>query len=244
MRWSWVLLASLVVMPASALADWAPPDGHKMHYPQLPDPTGYDVDVTTTWIYDDWQCKGSGPVNDVHFWLSWKGDQVAPISSVILEVWSDQPVDVNNPFSHPKDKLWTGLFNPTQFNVVFAGTGPQGWISPGPPFEVNKPDHFNFYQVNVPYIDTPFTQQFDTIYWLGVHIIPESTGGQTAFAGWKTSINHFNDDAVFYAGGLWHELRDPMEPAISLDMAFVITPEPAGLVALLGLGVLCLRRRR
>jgi len=57
------------------------------------------------------------------------------------------------------------------------------------------------------------------------------------------------DDAVWY--GLdterWIELRDPITGE-SLDMAFVITPEPAtlALLALGGLGVLgrVVRRRR
>jgi hypothetical protein len=71
--------------------------------------------------------------------------------------------------------------------------------------------------------------------------------------GWKTSLDHWNDDAViedFHATlppqiG-WIELRDPIEPQISLDMAFVIVPEPglAGLVLGLAAAWLLIARRR
>jgi PEP-CTERM motif len=85
--------------------------------------------------------------------------------------------------------------------------------------------------------------------------------------GWKTSQDNFNDDAVFIdlpdafglpvdaitppqgelAVGLpWQELRYPLGHPFetqSIDLAFVITPEPATL-ALLTLGTLAVLRRR
>jgi hypothetical protein len=52
---------------------WQPEDGHKMHYPQLPDETGWDVNGSLPLILaDDWQCSETGPVKDIHWWGSWK----------------------------------------------------------------------------------------------------------------------------------------------------------------------------
>ena len=42
-----------------AVADWNEGDGHKMHYPQLPDPNGWDVDFHDWMLADDWQCSES-----------------------------------------------------------------------------------------------------------------------------------------------------------------------------------------
>jgi hypothetical protein len=69
------------------------------------------------------------------------------------------------------------------------------------------------------------------------------TGSPDTLWGWKTSLDHWNDDAVWSVPGtIWQELRDPATGE-SLDLAFVITPEPATLSALL-LGILALCRRR
>ena len=84
--------------------------------------------------------------------------------------------------------------------------------------------------------------------------------------GWKTSQDHFMDDAVFtdvvnidglYPGDVvpggpagatapyWRELID-LRTGESLDLAFVITPEPAtmSLLVIGGIGVLARRRKR
>ena len=66
--------------------------------------------------------------------------------------------------------------------------------------------------------------------------------------GWKTSRDNFEDDAVYY-GMLptqvwtWLPLEDP-DTGETLDMAFVITPEPATLGLLLLGGLAMLRRRQ
>ena len=71
--------------------------------------------------------------------------------------------------------------------------------------------------------------------------------GNAAEWGWKTSQNHWNDDAVWPSVSAlqvtWHELRDPITQE-SLDLAFVITAEPATLGLLLLGGLALLRRRR
>lgn len=59
--------------------------------------------------------------------------------------------------------------------------------------------------------------------------------------GWKTSEQHWNDDATWVDNDSrpnWKELRDPLNPSQSLDMAFVLTvavPEPRAWGMLAGL---------
>ncbi len=36
-------IALVLLIAPAAIADWDPGDGHKMHYPQMPDPNGWDV---------------------------------------------------------------------------------------------------------------------------------------------------------------------------------------------------------
>jgi len=239
-----VVVATMVLAAGNfALADWDLGDGHKMHYPQLPDPFGWDVDLVTDTIYDDFQCSKTGPIDDVHFWVSWKGDIPSDILFIDVSIHGDVPASQSGTgFSHPDslmygDPLWAQRFLPGEFAYRPYGTGDQGWFSPEEP-SFNRPDHLNYDQINITQIPNPFIQQEGTIYWLGIHI--GVTDIQTAI-GWKTSLDHWNDDATFYYGG-WNELIDPLTQE-SLDMAFVITPEP-GTLCLLGLGTLAVIRRK
>ena len=80
------------------------------------------------------------------------------------------------------------------------------------------------------------------------------TGSAQALFGWKTSREAWNDDAVWGDDGYpynmnWQELIYPSNhPAYageSIDLAFVIVPEPATLaVLLIGGGLALLGRRR
>ncbi|KPK49772.1 MAG: hypothetical protein AMK72_03760, partial [Planctomycetes bacterium SM23_25] len=86
------VMSAVVMLGTVARADWNVGDGHKMHYPQLPDPNGWDVRLSYfdppaggvgesgRILADDWKCTGTGPLNDVHFWGSWKGDLVGTIT--------------------------------------------------------------------------------------------------------------------------------------------------------------------
>lgn len=66
-------LACVALLAAPAIADWHPGDGHKMHFPQLPDENGWDVNASGgICLADDWMCSETGPVSDIHFWGSWK----------------------------------------------------------------------------------------------------------------------------------------------------------------------------
>jgi len=91
-----VLVLGLLVAPT--WADWDPGDGHKMHFPQMPDPNGWDVNMTYQpdvepfrILADDWMCSETGPVTDIHFWGSWEDDFVGIIEWIDVGIWSDIP---------------------------------------------------------------------------------------------------------------------------------------------------------
>jgi len=253
-----ILTTCLFVLFASctALADWNVGDPYKMHFPQLPDPDGWDVEFYD-WVpqlADDWQCTESGEVDDIHIWYSWKGDSVGTIQMVQLGIWSNDPDGGGAAagYSTPDEKLWgyRDLY-PGEFTTRDWTTGgKQGWYDPISGVHVTG-DHDEIYQLNVVDIDDPFYQEEGEIYWLSICFW---MGEDPNRPGWKTADvdkypeqyagNHFMDDAVWWDGdnGNWNELRDPITGK-SLDLAFVITPEPAT-VGLLGLGALSLLRRR
>lgn len=250
-----LLLILMCVCAATAFADWDPGDGHKMHYPQLPDPTGWDIDLTRDAIQDDFKCSQTGPIDDVHFWISWEGDRTGGpqnISWIDIGFLPDVPVDDpgnNLGFSHPgtglySNPLWMQRLLPGQWTSRFAGAGDQGWAEPHDNIW-NRPDHQEYYQINIEDIQNPFIQEKDTVYWLAIHIGVEDY--ENTKIGWKTSLDHWNDDATYYLADAqhpegWRELIDP-DTGASLDLAFVITPEPTTM-ALLGFGALSLLRKK
>jgi hypothetical protein len=221
------------------MADWDPSDGHKMHFPQLPNPTGWDVKATTPLILaDDWLCTQTGPVLDIHFWGSWLGGIAGQVQSFNLSIHADTP-DPDGPgplFSMPGPLLWDRTVTPV-ITPPIDPPGQQGWYDPSTGF-FNPNDHDPYFQYNIQIpVGEAFVQTQGTVYWLDVSatLVPGPIPTQW---GWKTSLNHWNDDAVWSPGpgGPWQELRDPVNNE-SLDLAFVITPEPGtwGLIAGLGL---------
>jgi hypothetical protein len=165
------------------------------------------------------------------------------ILNIHLSIHDDVPAALNPlGYSMPGQLLWQRDFGPGEFTIRPAGTGDQGWFDPV--FEDWwRPDHLNYYQINFENFVDPFVQGRGRIYWLDLSV--DLWGeGEIGKLGWKTSRDHWNDDAVYWSmpGQTWRELRDPITGE-SLDMAFVITPEPATL-CLLGVGVVGLLARR
>ena len=238
-----ILAVAALVAPA-ALGDWDPGDGYKMaNDPQLPDPNGWDIHAEGFFMADDWLCSETGPVSDIHFWYSKHGD-VGDLYGGTIQIFSDDPdPDGEGPeFSHPKLPVWTDWFGPgsLDFSTRLYGVGDQGWYDlVSGTYEEN--DHTEIWQCNIVDIPDPFIQQEGTVYWLGIHLEAVDEADEL---GWKTSLNHWNDDAARWHYNEWLELRDPITDE-SLDMAFVITPEPTtmGVLALSGLAVLRRRRR-
>jgi len=242
-------------LEGAAPAFWDPGDDHKMHYPQLPDPLGWDV--YNPWnesgmLADDWQCTETGPVTHIHIWGSWEIDyNVTDLQVFRLEIWDD---NTSGLYSKPgNDCLWQGDFNTNDYIVRWNDTGPQGFYSPQ--FEWYLLENHNLtYQYNF-YIDPAdaFNQTEGNIYWLVVssRLNPaELEDTPLAAFGMKTSNSpHFRDDAVFWNESIddWSELRDPIINE-SLDLAFVIAgeprpspvPQPSPVSALTPLGLLAL----
>jgi hypothetical protein len=71
-----------------------------------------------------------------------------------------------------------------------------------------------------------------------------STAVEGGIWGWNSAASVSGGSAVFWDGNnaQWAQLMTPQDPLIPLDMAFVITPEPATLL-LLGLGAAILRKK-
>jgi hypothetical protein len=244
-----VLLGPLAM---GAMADWDPrppedPKNHKMHFPQMPDPDGWDVNfMEPKTLADDWKCSKTGPVRDIHFWLSSRDDNPFKLEKVHVSIHDD---DLSGTFSKPGNLLWEADFT-EPFEVRPYGTGPQGWYDPNPiPPVVTPIDHYAFYQVNLVDIPDPFVQELGKVYWLDLTVVAIGTAGPVEL-GWKTSEDHYRDAAVWAdvvsgADPDWLPLSDP-ETGDRLDLAFVITPEPATM-CLLGLGtafIVVARRRR
>jgi len=197
-----------------ALADWDEGEPFKMHWPQLPDPNGFDVDWGWWALGDDWQCIETGPVDDIHFWISWCYDDPIDIPWIDVSIWSNNP-DGPGGHSEPLDLKWERTFYPHQFTMRHYGDGDQLWMMPWG--EIIPLPHQGIYQINIKEIDDPFEQIEGEIYWLVIKMPFEDQ----FIVGWKTTKDYFMDHAV------WSE-----EPGYAwmmidgIDFAFVITGEP------------------
>jgi hypothetical protein len=231
-----IYLFVFMLLAFSLAADWDPGDGHKMHYPQLPDEFGYDVLMVDGLekIGDDWQCSETGDICSIHFWISWREDMVDQIDYIIATIYDDLP-SPPEPYSKPGNILWQDFFgqtftnnppNPGEFWIRESPyAGDQGWYDPGYPSPdyVGENDHAMYFQVNMACQPPCFAQTEGNVYWLVLEIGVQGEG----HVGWKTSQDAFNDDAVFWANPLgdWYplthaSLHSPYD--FKTDLAFVV----------------------
>ncbi len=235
-----MIVGACLLLAAPVTADWNEGDFYK--WVQRPDPDGWDVHFTTEphILADDFLCTQTMRITDIHFWYSWSEDYVGDITKVHASIHADIPdPDGAGPlFSMPGDELWSKDFIPGVDNVTFRpdGTGDQGFYSPRDD-SFTPHDHLGIWQANIFIDPADAFEQLGTpdkpiVYWLDLYVETD-----LGLAGWKTSLDHWNDDAVYWDEGKWNELIDP-ETGESLDLAFVITPEPSTVVMLLGAGLI------
>jgi hypothetical protein len=211
---------------------------------QLPDLdwTGMDVDATLGppiphVLADDFECTVTGPVPEIVVWGSWFDDYlpfgIDPNAvDFLLSIHEDIPVGPDG-WSVPGAMVWQGLFLAGSFEVeLYADRLDEWWWAPPDPaifpgdsqcwmYRFNLEGQ-EFYQEGT--LDAPVT------YWLDVQAVPDDPGARF---GWKTSQDHWNDDAVFGEGTdpppVWYELRYPLPHPLegqSIDLAFRIAEPP------------------
>ena len=247
--------------------------------------------IPEKFLADDWKCSFSGLVTDIHIWGSFNEDipigldAAGAVPYLSLVIYSDVPAGADTDYSHPGEPLWDMYLQPTRVRQYpdDGFVAQEGFYDPNQNMIIGQDTQVWQFNFDIPK-DRAFWQDEGTIYWLGVHYSFDLNGdgivdttdlitGLDAYPGafgWKTSLDHFNDDAVwtdvFTFGGdphvvpsdipgtvpIWRELRYPFGHPFetqSMDLSFVITgiPEPAtagllgiGLIALVG----CRRGRR
>lgn len=219
---------------------------HKMHWPQLPDPNGWDVraclseqDGKQKVLADDFLCTSNGPITKITFWGSFLEDEYEwdfpyqGITNFHLSLHKDIPdPDEQGPeYSKPMVPAeWERNLDPYALppgwtiDIIPEIPSSQGWYDPntGEYEEDNHTQYFR-YEITIP-PDEAFIQTAGNIYWLDVSVQMEDP---YFMWGWKTSVSpHYNDDAVWADLPVndplqWNELVDPIE-SNSLDLAFVI----------------------
>jgi hypothetical protein len=218
-------------------------------------------------LADDWQCYSTDLITEIHIWGSWLNDQVGhPATTFKLSIHKDVAAGFDAPYSHPGEVLWQRSFSPGQYQPKSLPTGPsEQFYDPNTDQLLGYDTRVFQYNFTIPE-SAAFMQRGTSaqpmIYWLDVQAIVNSS---TAVFGWKTAEvlpdgMQRLDDAVYadtdVPGGpligpapapvFWKDMvYPPFNPywGRSIDLAFVIAPEPGTLGLLLG-GVMLLLRRR
>jgi len=218
---------------------------YKMHYPQLPDEDGWDVSATYPVVLaDDWQCTETGFVKDIHFWGSWLDNIPGPLNGFWVSIHADIPAVPPNP-SMPGAVLWWKYIPISDIVETEMPPYLQGFYYP--PYDYIPNNHILWYQYDI-ILDAKdwFPQEYGNIYWLDISAdVPGPGWPNPPLWGWKTTNDHWNDDAFFgeYASpnpsGImwWEELYEPPLFSQSLDLAFVITGDDTGCIPI------CIRTR-
>ena len=216
---------------------------------QLPDLSIRGIDVKATQplvLADDFLCTKHSLITDIIVWGSWYHD-LLPINPTNVQFTLSLHADIpGGPYSRPGQPLWTRVFPPGTFTVTqYQGNIQEGWWNPAQLGSYEFPGDTVCWQYYFPIPpDEAFCQlgkpEAPIVYWLDVQAMPLGGTADTQF-GWKTSVDHWNDAAVFGQGfepypGPWNMLTYPPQHPLegqAIDLAFAIggdrpCPEPKG----------------
>jgi hypothetical protein len=180
-----------------------------MHHPQLPDETGWAVYANFPFtLADDWQCTETGPVKDIHFWGGWKQGNEGTVLSFWLRIYEDiSAAGSPTGYSMPGALLWEKQCFAYEVSPMNPATM-EGWYWPEPGLW-EWDDHQQYYQYDICF-DEPdwFYQESGTIYWLNISADVDDPAFEW---GWKSTQDHWNDDAVWGGFGVddWYEIYEP-----------------------------------
>lgn len=176
------------------------PETNGLKWIQRPDPvSGIDYNATLPFtLADDFQCTNSGRITDIHLWGSWLSDQVDLAATYTLAIWSDAPTNVDRPFSHPGNLLWSQVFGPNTYTICPYTNVAEPFYNPGSTLALGGSTNL-YYLCFFPDPANIFTQSGSpnqpTNYWLSVTVQSSSPAAPIDF-GWKSSLDHYNDTAV------------------------------------------------
>jgi hypothetical protein len=218
-------MSSLAEVPGAALKWLQEPDLSK---------TGVDMDATTDIpplacpeiLADDYQCTIPGPVTQIDLWGSWYQDILigndANNVTFTVSIRKDVPAtSLAAGYSMPGAVLWSKVFSKGQFAVEKVSADIEGFAIPcDSSYSAN--DHHGVYKYTFT-IDPKeaFVQQGTAdkpvVYWLSVQAqLIHPPGSKATRFGWKTSLQTWNDDAVWAQGdepysGTWKHLDYPAQ---------------------------------
>jgi hypothetical protein len=235
-----VLLCLASVLPATATDQKiVSPVQSTVKWRQLPDITENGTDVAATFepaipreLADDFLCTTTGPITNVHLWGSWMNDQVMSITDIHLSIHADIPANQSpTGYSIPGNVLWQHNFTQDLFKQTLYHEGTaEWWYDPYNGLLLPQADHEIWeYNITIP-TAIAFVQNGTaanpTVYWLDAYV--DTQGGNF---GWKTTPDHWNDDAVYLTTGTnpWQELVYPAGHPYanqSIDLAFEIDTTP------------------
>jgi len=190
---------------------------------------------------DDFLADYTGPASDIRFWYTWRGDVEAPLNSFRVAFRADDG-------GMPGDLLWERTVTEWQTTTRTVNCKP-AYICP---MQVFENDHLYCHQVDITGIADPFMLEEGQMYWLELQADVTKTPGlmPSEMIGWRLTAGVHNSPAMWYypppmmgSNPQWVEAQVKYPELGSLDLAFVIVPEPAT-ISLLVVGLATMLRRR